>query len=45
VLFKTRTLSIRGNSAAVQIDGDAHGQLPMNFQALPGELVMVLPAT
>lgn len=45
MLFKTRTLSIRGNSAAVQIDGDAHGQLPMSFQALPGELVMVLPTT
>jgi YegS/Rv2252/BmrU family lipid kinase len=43
VLFKTRSLMVRGGSVSVQLDGDPHGQLPMDFRAVPGELVMIMP--
>ncbi len=44
-LFKTRELTVRGDAVAVQIDGDPHGQLPMTFRVVPGELVLVMPDT
>jgi YegS/Rv2252/BmrU family lipid kinase len=42
--FKARSVSVRGEGVPVQIDGDYLGRLPMTFRALPGELVLVLPA-
>lgn len=42
-LFKARELTVRGAGVAVQIDGDAHGWLPMTFRVVPGELVLVVP--
>ncbi|OHB25518.1 MAG: hypothetical protein A2X84_10160 [Desulfuromonadaceae bacterium GWC2_58_13] len=44
LLFKARELTVQGDGVPVQIDGDPHGQLPMRFRAMPGELVMVMPA-
>jgi diacylglycerol kinase family enzyme len=43
LLFKTRSLTLRGAPVPVQVDGDPHGRLPMPFRAVSGELVMVLP--
>ena len=43
LLFKARELTVQGAGVPVQIDGDSHGQLPMSFRAMPGELVMVMP--
>lgn len=42
-LFKARELTVRGPGVAVQIDGDDHGELPMSFRVVPGELVLVMP--
>ncbi|ALC15525.1 sphingosine/diacylglycerol kinase-related protein [Desulfuromonas soudanensis] len=42
-LFKTTALTLRGEGVAVQIDGDSHGGLPMNFSVTAGELLLVLP--
>lgn len=42
--FKARSVTVRGEGVPVQIDGDYLGRLPMTFRALPGELVLVLPA-
>jgi len=42
-LFKARELWVRGAGTAVQIDGDDHGELPMRFRVVPGELVLVMP--
>jgi diacylglycerol kinase (ATP) len=44
-LFKTRELTVSGDSVSVQIDGDPHEQLPMTFRAVPGELLMVMPSS
>ncbi len=44
VLFKASEVSVSGENVFVQIDGDAHGQLPMTFRACPDELAMVLPS-
>lgn len=44
-LFKARELTVRGPGVAVQIDGDAHGELPLSFRVVSGELVLVMPAT
>ncbi len=44
-LFKTRELTVHGAGVAVQIDGDAHGELPMSFRVVSGELVLVMPGT
>jgi diacylglycerol kinase (ATP) len=38
-------LTVSGDSVSVQIDGDPHGQLPMTFRAVPGELLMVMPSS
>jgi YegS/Rv2252/BmrU family lipid kinase len=43
-IFKARSVSVRGAGVPVQIDGDYLGRLPMTFHALPGELLLVLPA-
>lgn len=43
-LFKARALTVRGAGVAVQIDGDDHGELPMSFRVVSGELVLVMPA-
>ncbi len=42
-LFKARELTVRGNGVAVQIDGDDHGELPLSFRVVSGELVLVMP--
>jgi len=42
--FKARSVTVRGEGVPVQIDGDYLGRLPMTFRALPGELVLILPA-
>lgn len=44
-LFKARELTVRGAGVAVQIDGDAHGELPMSFRVVCGELVLVMPGS
>ncbi len=44
MLFKASEVSVSGENVFVQIDGDAHGRLPMTFRACPDELVMVLPS-
>jgi YegS/Rv2252/BmrU family lipid kinase len=41
--FKARELAFAGSKAAVQLDGDYHGRLPMTFRAAFGELTLVYP--
>lgn len=42
-LFKAIALTVRGEGIPVQVDGDHLGRVPMDFRAVAGELVMVLP--
>ncbi len=41
--FKGRELAFTGFKAAVQLDGDYHGRLPMTFRAAYGELSLIYP--
>lgn len=41
--FKGRELTFAGSKAAVQLDGDYYGRLPMTFRAAFGELTLVYP--
>ncbi|APG27838.1 hypothetical protein A7E78_08320 [Syntrophotalea acetylenivorans] len=41
--FKGRELTFAGSKAAVQLDGDYHGRLPMTFRAVFGELTLIYP--
>jgi len=41
--FTARRLTIRGNGVPVQVDGDYLGTLPMDFEAVFGEITMILP--
>lgn len=42
-LFKARHITLRGAGVPVQLDGDFHGVLPLDFHSAPDELTMVMP--